>query len=157
MQHLAGLSQIRYVFVDPDRHDVVIGGPAQGWRYNEKGIAVGRESGKAAMYLDDLVTVLRTFAPHGPGYFNCQIVPREEGLRRIQQFVEESNAKDPLDAAAVGNWTKQLEQQLGLQDVEINGIPDDSRVAAVIFEADYRMKMIGIGVLPGGLGVPSVF
>jgi hypothetical protein len=65
---------------------VVIGGPAEGWRYNEKGIAVGRESGKAALFLDDFVTVLRTFAPHGPGYFNCQIVPREEGLRRIQQL-----------------------------------------------------------------------
>ena len=49
------------------------------------------------------------------------------------------------------------EQQLGLQDVEINGIPDDSRVAEVIFEADYRLKMIGVGELPGGPGVPSVF
>ncbi|HEX4071555.1 MAG TPA: DUF1598 domain-containing protein [Planctomycetaceae bacterium] len=157
MQHLAGLSHVRYVIVDPDQHDVVIGGPAEGWRYNEQGIAVGRESGKAALFLDDFVTVLRTFAPRGPGYFNCQIVPREEGLRRIQQFVEESHGKGPLDAAAVGNWTKQLQQQLGLQDVEINGVPDDSRVAEVIFEADYRLKMIGIGQLPGGPGVPSVF
>jgi hypothetical protein len=157
MQHLAGLSHVRYVFVYPDQHDVVIGGPAEGWCYNEKGIAVGRESGKAALFLDDFVTVLRTFAPHGPGYFNCQIVPREEGLRRIKQFVEESNAKGPLDAVAVCNWTKQLQQQLGLQDVEINGIPDDSRVAEVIFEADYRLKMIGIGKLPGGPGIPSVF
>ncbi len=135
----------------------MIGGPAEGWRYNEKGIAVGRESGKAALFLDDLVTVLRTFAPHGPGYFNCQIVPREEGLRRIKQFVEESNARGPLDPGAVRNWTNQLQQQLGLQDVEINGIPDDSRVAEVIFEADYRLKMIGIGKLPGGAGIPSVF
>jgi hypothetical protein len=157
MQHLAGLSQIRYVFVYPDQHDVVIGGPAQGWRYNEKGIAVGRESGKAALFLDDLVTVLRTFAPHGPGYFNCQIVPREEGLRRIKQFVEESNARGPLEPGAVRNWTNQLQQQLGLQDVEINGIPDDSRVAEVIFEADYRLKMIGIGKLAGVPGIPSVF
>lgn len=157
MQHLAGLSHIRYVFVYPEQHDVVIGGPAEGWRYNEKGIAVGRESGRATLFLDDFVTVLRTFAPHGPGYFNCQIVPREEGLRRIKQFVEESNAKGPLDAAAVRNWTNQLQQQLGLQDVEINGIPGDSRVAEVIFEADYRLKMIGIGKLPGGPGIPSVF
>jgi|HubBroStandDraft_6_1064221.scaffolds.fasta_scaffold08019_2 hypothetical protein len=157
MQHLAGLSHIQYVFVYPEQHEVVIGGPAEGWRYNEKGIAVGRESGRATLFLDDFVTVLRTFAPHGPGYFNCQIVPREEGLRRIKQFVEESNAKGPIDSNAVKNWTNQLQQQLGLQDVEINGIPDDSRVAAVIFEADYRLKMIGIGKLPGGSGIPSVF
>jgi hypothetical protein len=157
MQHLAGLSQIRYVFVYPDQHEVVIGGPAEGWRYNENGIAVGRESGRATLFLDDFVTVLRTFAPHGPGYFNCQIVPREEGLRRIKQFVEESNARGPIDSAAVKNWTNQLQQQLGLQDVEINGIPDDSRIAAVIFEADYRLKMIGIGKLSGGTGIPSIF
>jgi hypothetical protein len=136
---------------------VVIGGPAEGWRYNEKGIAVGRESGRATLFLDDFVTVLRTFAPHGPGYFNCQIVPRKEGLRRIKQFVEESNTRGPIDSTAVKNWTNQLQQQLGLQDVEINGIPDDSRVAAVIFEADYRLKMIGIGKLPGGSGIPSIF
>ncbi len=157
MQHLAGLSQIRYVFVYPDQHEVVIGGPAEGWRYNEKGIAVGRESGRATLFLDDFVTVLRTFAPHGAGYFNCQIVPREEGLRRIKQFVEESNARGPIDSKAVKNWTNQLQQQLGLQDVEINGIPDDSRVAAVIFEADYRLKMIGIGKLSAGSGIPSIF
>jgi len=157
MQHLAGISHIQYVFVYPEQHEVVIGGPAEGWRYNEKGIAVGRESGRATLFLDDFVTVLRTFAPHGPGYFNCQIVPREEGLRRIKQFVEESNAKGPIDSTAVKNWTNQLQQQLGLQDVEINGIPDDSRVAAVIFEADYRLKMIGIGKLPGGSGIPNIF
>ena len=62
-----------------------------------------------------------------------------------------------MTPAAVRNWTNQLQQQLGLQDVEINGIPDDSRVAEVIFEADYRLKMIGIGKLPGGPGIPSVF
>jgi Protein of unknown function (DUF1598) len=157
MQHLAGLSHTRYVCVDPDRHDVVIGGPAEGWRYNAQGIAVGRESGRATLFLDDFVTVLRTFAPQGAGYFNCQIVPREEGLRRIQQFVDESNARGPIDASAAKSWIDQLQQQLGLQDVEINGIPADSRVAAVIFEADYRLKMIGIGKLPGGPGIPSVF
>jgi hypothetical protein len=132
-----------------------LGGPAEGWRYNENGAAVGRESGRPSLYLDDLVTVIRTFAPRGAGYFNCQILPREDGLRNIKQFVEESNAAGPLDAASVGRWTNVLQQKLGLQDVEINGIADDSRVAQVIFEADYRLKLIGIGKLAGGPGIPS--
>ena len=157
MQHLAGLSQVRYVFVYPEQHEVIIGGPAEGWKYNESGAAVGRESNRPSLYLDDLVTVIRTFAPQGAGYFNCQIVPREDGLRNIKQFVEESNAAGPLDAASVQRWTKQLQQKLGLQDVEINGIADDSRVAQVIFEADYRLKLIGIGKLSGGPGIPSYF
>ena len=157
MQHLAGLTQIKYVFVYPDQNEVVIGGPAEGWKYDASGRAVARESARPSLFLDDLVTVLRTFSPRGSGYFNCQILPREEGLRRIQQFVQESNARGPLDAGQVSNWTKQLQRELGLQDVEINGVPVESRIAQVIFEADYRLKMIGIGKLHAGHGIPSYF
>jgi hypothetical protein len=157
MQHLAGLSHVRYVFIYPEQHEIVIGGPAEGWRYNESGLAVGRDSGAPTLYLDDLVTVLRTFSPRGTGYFNCLIVPREEGLRAIKQFVEESQAKGSLSAAAVRSWTHQLQQKLGLQDVQINGVPGDSRVAQVIVEADYRMKLIGVGKLDGGSGIPNYF
>ncbi len=157
MQHLAGLSQIRYVFVYPEEHEVVIGGPAEGWKYDASGRAVARESGRPSLFLDDLVTVLRTFSPRGAGFFNCQILPREEGLRRIQQFVQESNSKGPIDSAQLGNWTKRLQQELGLQDVEINGVPAESRIAQVIFEADYRLKLIGIGKLRAGDGIASYF
>jgi hypothetical protein len=155
MQHLAGLSQIKYVFVYPDQQEVIIGGPAEGWKYDATGRAVARESGRPSLFLDDLVTVLRTFSPRGAGYFNCQILPREEGLRRIRQFVEESNARGPIDSPSA--WSKRLQQQLGLQDVEINGVPVESRIAQVIFEADYRLKLIGIGKLRGGQGIPSYF
>ncbi|HXY34871.1 MAG TPA: DUF1598 domain-containing protein, partial [Planctomycetaceae bacterium] len=157
MQHLAGLTQIQYVFVYPDQHEVVIAGPAEGWKYDSLGRAVARESGRPSLFLDDLVTVLRTFSPRGAGYFNCQILPREEGLRRIQQFVQESNSRGPIDASQLGNWTKKLQQQLGLQDVDINGVPLESRIAQVIFEADYRLKLIGIGKLHAGHGIPSYF
>lgn len=157
MQRLAGLSQVRYVFVYPEEHEVIIGGPAEGWKYNENGLAVGREGGRPTLYLDDLVTVLRTFSPRGEGYFNCQIVPREEGLQKIKEFVEQSNARGPLTPGEMRTWTKQLQQALGLQDVKYVGIPDDSRVAQVTFEADYRLKLIGIGKLQGGPGIPSYF
>jgi hypothetical protein len=155
MQHLAGLSQIRYVFVYPEEHEVVIGGPAEGWKYDASGRAVARESGRPSLFLDDLVTVLRVFSPRGAGYFNCQILPREEGLRRIQQFVQESNARGPVDSVA--NYTKRLQQELGLQDVEVNGVPVESRIAQVIFEADYRLKLIGIGKLHAGHGIANYF
>ncbi|HET6327192.1 MAG TPA: DUF1598 domain-containing protein [Planctomycetaceae bacterium] len=157
MQHLAGLSQVRYVFVYPEQQEVVIGGPAEGWKYDASGRAVARESGRPSLFLDDLVTVLRTFSPRGAGYFNCQILPREEGLRRIQQFVQESSARGPIDSAQLSTWTKRLQQELGLQDVEINGVPVESRIAQVIFEADYRLKMIGIGKLHAGHGIASYF
>jgi hypothetical protein len=157
MQHLAGLTQIRYVFVYPEQQDVVIGGPAEGWKYDGNGRAVARESGRPSLFLDDLVTVLRTFSPRGAGYFNCQILPREEGLRRIQQFVQDSNSRGAIEASQLANYTKRLQQELGLQDVDINGVPVESRIAQVIFEADYRLKMIGIGKLHAGNGIPSYF
>jgi hypothetical protein len=135
----------------------VIGGPAEGWKYDVTGRPVARESGRPSLFLDDLVTVLRTFSPRGAGYFNCQILPREEGLRRIKEFVAASNNRGSLEPGAVAAWTKRLQQELGLQDVEINGVPAESRIAQVIFEADYRLKMIGIGKLRAGQGIPSYF
>ena len=35
MRQLAGLSQIQYVFVYPEEREIVIAGPAEGWKYNE--------------------------------------------------------------------------------------------------------------------------
>jgi hypothetical protein len=39
-----------------------------------------------------------------------------------------------------------LRTALGLQNVRIDGVPADTRFAHVLVEADYRMKMIGIGL-----------
>lgn len=162
MKHFAGLSQIRYVFVypgsgEPGSGEIVIGGPAEGWRYNENGLPVGIESGRPTLQLDDFVTVLRTFSPGGVGMFNCLIVPRQEGLKAVREFVNQSNAGGPLRPGQVGRWVEQLQQRLGLQDVEVGGVPAESRVARVIVEADYRMKLIGVGKLDGGPEIRSFF
>jgi hypothetical protein len=64
----------------------VIAGPAEGWRYDETGRAVGDESGRPTLQLDDLVTVLRTFTDGGRQIFGCSIDPRPEGLRRSRSL-----------------------------------------------------------------------
>ena len=157
MKHLAGLSQIKYVFLYPDEGEVVIGGPAEGWRIHETGLVVGAESGKPTLQLDDFVTVLRTFQHGGLGMFQCLIVPRQEGLKAIKDYADASSARGPISKGATKNWVAQLQNKLGLQDVEVNGVPHDSRVARVIVEADYRMKLIGVGKLAGGEDIPSYF
>jgi hypothetical protein len=157
MRQLAGLSQIQYVFVYPDNGEVVIGGPAEGWRYNEYGMPVGMESGRPTLQLDDLVTVLRTFTDGGRQMFGCSIDPRPEGLKELKEFAAASQAKGPLAAGQVRRWAEQLGQKLGRQDISVYGIPGDSRVARVIVEADYRMKLIGVGKLDGGPHVPDYF
>jgi hypothetical protein len=158
MKNLAGLTQLKYVVVDPQTRDVLLGGPAEAWKYDSHGNAVGVKSGRPTLQLDDFVTVLRTFLNDGPQSFGCSFNPRPEGLRQLQAFVQQSQARGPLPAgAAVKNWVGQLQQKLGPQDIELWGIPRDSRVARVVTEADYRLKMIGIGKLDGGPHIPSIF
>ena len=158
MKKLAGLYAVRYVFVYPETNEIVIGGPAEGWRYTKEGSAVGADSGRPTLQLDDLVTLLRTFSPGGHGVFGCSINPRQEGLKQLREFVMRSQARGPLMAGApVRNWVNQLQKQLGEQDIEIYGVPADTRVARIIVEADYRMKLIGIDKMDGGPGIPSFF
>ncbi|MEX0726359.1 MAG: DUF1598 domain-containing protein [Planctomycetaceae bacterium] len=157
MQHLAGLTEIKYIFIYPEEQEIVIAGPAEGWRYDERGQAIGSESGRPTLYLDDFVTVLRIFAPEGASAFSCSINPREEGLKALKDYVEKSQAGGPIRSTAVKGWVKQLQKKLGMQDIVLQGVPGDSRVARVITEADYRMKLIGIGKLKGPAGIESFF
>lgn len=157
MKNLAGITQLKYVVVDQKSRDVLIGGPSEAWKYDSNGNPVGVKSGRPTLQLDDLVTVLRTFSKEGSQNFGCSFNPRQEGLQQLQAFVEKSNARGPLEAGAVKGWVNQLQSKLGPQDIELWGVPRDSRVARVVTEADYRLKMIGIGKLEGGAHVPSIF
>lgn len=157
MRQLAGLSEIQYVFVDPEQHEIVLAGPAEGWSYNEQGQPVGLSTGRPTLQLDDLVTVLRTFSPAGMNIFGCSIDPKAENLQALKDFVAQSQARGPLANGQAGRWARQLQDKLGLQDVSVYGVPADSRIARVIVEADYRMKLIGIGKLDGGSQIPDYF
>ena len=156
MAQLAGLSQIKYVFAVPESNEIIIAGPAQGWQYNEQGQPVSVRDGQPTLQLDDLVTVLRTFA-RGNADFGCSINTRDEGVKALKQFVEKSQAKGPVSSAAVRPWVNQIQQKLGRQDVVVWGVPAESRVARVIVEADYRMKLIGINKLDAGKEIPGYF
>jgi hypothetical protein len=156
MARLAGLSQIKYVVVLADTHEIVIGGPADAWQYNAQGLPAGASTGRPTLQLDDLVIVLRTFA-RGDADFGCSINTRDAGVRALTDYVQKSQSAGPLSSASVRHWVTQLQQKLGRQDIEIWGVPSDSRVARVIVEADYRMKLIGIDKLNAGRSIPSYF
>ena len=59
IRYLAGLQRVQYVFVYPDQHDIVLAGPAEGWKLNAEGEVVGNVSGRPVLQLDDLVVALR--------------------------------------------------------------------------------------------------
>ena len=156
MQLMGGMTQVTHVFFYPQDSDIVLAGKAEAWKYNDAGIPVGVESGKPISRLDDFVDVLRAFASNEQRHFSCSINPRQEGLKKLKDFVERSS-KSPLAAGnGVRNFVTQAQQQLGRQDIVYSGIDPESRVARVIIEADYRMKLVGIGRYPEAK-IPSVF
>ncbi len=155
MKYLGGLTGVKYIFVMPEEKDLVIAGPGEAWRYDARGSAVGAVSGRPMLQLDDLVVLLRTFGPGGERVFGCSIDPRAANLKSTKEYL--ASIKGPLAPGALGGWLQQIENRMGLQDIRIYGVPAESRIARTIVDADYRMKLIGIGKLAGVKQIPSIF
>ena len=142
---MGGLTKITHIFVYPEDAEIVVAGSAESWDYNDNGVAIGTESGRPVLQLDDFVDVLRTFTGSGQKFFSCSIDPRPEGLKALKDYVNATSKRPLSPGGGVRTWTAQLQKKLGMQDIVYSGISPQSRVARVIIEADYRMKLIGIG------------
>lgn len=152
---IAGLSRIDFLFVFPETGDIVIAGPAGDWSVDGQGRKISTQTNRPTLNLDDLVTLTRTFGRGGSDGFVCTIDPKKTQVAAVQDFVNKNRRS--LNAKTAATFTQQLEQQLGLQNVRVQGVPQDSRIASVIVEADYRMKEIGIGKRQGPKGMKSYF
>jgi len=89
---------------------------------------------------------LRAFPPQGrdTSLVSVSIDPTKEGLANMQQFLTRLGGRAvPAQTRFISEG---LRQSLGLQNVTITGVPADSHFAEVLVEADYRMKLIGIGL-----------
>ncbi len=147
MKHLAGLTRIQYVFYYPETQDIVLAGPAEGWFEDASGRVIGLESGQPILELQDLVVALRAFPPAektNPLVF-CSIDATPEGLTRMQQFL------DKIGRTFYNDINEQfivdgLRESLGMQVISLGGISANTHFAQVMVEADYRMKLIGIGL-----------
>lgn len=154
MRNMAGLHKIQYIFLYPDSRDIVIAGPAGVWAADQEGRQRHVASGEPVLQLDDLVVVLRN-ARHEGGRFTCSITPRRENLAATQAYLNEA-AKTPLKSPAQrDNWLAKIRTLMGKQDITVEGLDPQTRTARVIVEADYRMKLIGMGLEEGVLGVTS--
>jgi len=146
MRYLAGLLRCRYVFLYPESNDIVIAGPAEGWRTDAVGRVVGANTGRPVLQLQDLVVALRTFPPgkSGQPVISCSIDPTPEGLASMQQFLR------GIGTSAVPSQTQfivnGLRNSLGHQKISVKGVSPKTNFARVLVEADYRMKLIGIGL-----------
>lgn len=146
MRYLAGLTRIRNVFVFPESGEIVISGPAEGFVPNVASRMVGVFTGRATLELQDLVVALRAFPPAGQAteVLMVSIDPSKEGLASLQQFLIDIQGRiTPADAERIALG---LKQRLGLQTIQILGVSPKTHFAQVMVEADYRMKLIGIGL-----------
>ena len=147
MRYLAGLTGISHVFLYPDTGDVVVAGPAEGFM-DEYRRPRGRHPYRAAtLQLEDLVVALRAFPPAGQPTkaLLVSIDPTQEGLAADAAVPGPTSVVGSLPRDA-GRIASGLKENLGLQTVRIEGISPKTHFAQVLVEADYRMKLIGIGL-----------
>lgn len=154
MLNLGGLTSIEYVFYYPETKEIVIAGPAEGFYKNAAGRYVGLTSGKATLQLEDLVVAMRAFNPNDRAthQIGCSIDPTAEGLQKMQQFLSSLRGIRPSDANRIAMG---LRENLGKQVVSVYGVSPNTHFAQVLVEADYRMKMIGIGLEQPAADIPS--
>jgi hypothetical protein len=148
---LGGLQQIRYVFVYPEQKDIVLVGPAEGWKVDARGNVVGITTGKAVMMLDDLLVALRSTAGAGRDEITCSIDPTPEGLQQLKLHLAGLHVMGDPQQTAAG-----IEQATGRQQITFSGVPATSHFAEVLLAADYRMKRLAMNFDPSPIrALPS--
>ena len=153
METLAGLKRIKYILVYPESGDIVLAGPAGDWRRDAEGRYVDVEKGAPVLNLDDLVVTLRN--SYGPGKFVCSIDPRKDNLAAAKG-VNEKWSKQPLRSSAQRmQWLGEVRDAIGRQDIRVEGIDPRTRAGRILVEADYRMKLVALGLEEGTPGLTS--
>jgi hypothetical protein len=153
---LAGLTRVQYVFVyprsgqaeGPGVGEIVLAGPAEPWVTDASGRVVGTETGSPTVLLEDVVAAVRAFPPGQPvdRAVGCSIDPKQEGLAAMQAYLKSIGTVNPR--ASTADIVTGMRQALGLQTVTVDGVSPATHFAQVLVEADYRMKLIGIGLEP---------
>lgn len=151
VQYLAGLQRVKYVFVYPDRQDIVLAGPAEGWKIDVLGNIVGATTNRPVLMLDDLLIALRTGASSRTEPITCSIDPTPEGLKQLNALLSRLRTIGNPDETLA-----QIEEALGPQMVTVTGVPGNSRFARTMVAADFRMKRLAMNFEPAPVkGMPS--
>jgi hypothetical protein len=160
LEKLAGLTRIQYVFVYPADGDtageIVVAGPAEPWVTDPaSGRVIGAETGSPTILLEDLATAIRAFAPGHPQdrLVGCSIDPTKEGLAAMQAFLAKTGRVNPQGDTA--DIVAGMKEALGEQKVSVQGVSPATHFANVMVEADYRMKLVGIGLEPPPVKMPT--
>lgn len=151
IEFVAGLQRVRYVFALPERQDIVLVGPAEGWQMDGMGNVVGKTTGLPVLLIDDLMAALRSGPQSRVEAITCSIDPTVEGLQRVQDLVSRMRTIGDPDATADA-----IEQALGPQRITVTGIAATSHFARTLVAADFRMKRLAMNFEEAPVsGLPS--
>jgi hypothetical protein len=150
---LGGLTRVEYIYVYPERNDIVLSGPSEPWTVGANGAIVGTKSGRPIVLLDDLLNAMKSVHNAERTGISVSIEPTEQGVVRLNQLL--SQVRD----ASQANW-KRLEaamcEAFGPQQIKLEGVSSDSHIARIILAADYKMKLYGMKLAePPVAGLPS--
>ena len=149
IKYLAGLQRIQYVFADPDNHDIILAGPAEGWKVGPSGDVVGLTTNQPVVMLADLVVALQTVEAARTEGLTCSIDPTAEGRKNLDILFARTRMFSPELLPAV-------QSALGPQAITLTGVPEDSHLARVLVAADYHLKRISMGIDPSPVkGIPN--
>lgn len=153
VEFLAGLQRIEYVFVDKDKEDVILAGPAEPWKLRPDGFVVGEVTGGSTMRLADLVVALRSVESARQEGISCSIEPTPEGRLRLQQLLRRIKLRPGQNPAV---FEASMREAFGPQMIQLTGIPTDSRYARTLVAADFEMKRVAMGLTDSPVnGLPS--
>ena len=154
IRYLGGLTSIEYIIAVPEENDILLIGPAEGWRTDAAGNVVGNQTGQPILVFEDFLTALRLWhQPTPPTSATCSITPTSDvaaKLARLHQRFPNINANN-ADA-----YSAELEEIYGENPITITGAPATSRFARILVAADFQMKRIALGLEPSNVrGIPS--
>ena len=144
IRYLAGLQRVSHVLFYPEIGDVVVAGPAEGWKQLPTGEVVGIKSNRPALQLDDLLVALRFAFDDTPvaSFIGCSIEPTAGGIKNYAAYMRKIGR---IDRSRVQQLFAGMEQAMGPQAVKLYGVPGESRFASKLVAADYRLKRIALG------------
>lgn len=139
--YLAGLQRIEYVLVYPEEGDIVLAGPGEGWRVDDKGNVIGVTTGRPVLQLDDLLVALRSVEDARRVGISCSIDPSQEGRQRLDELLKKLKVFSPQVPGMI-------EKAMGPQQISLTGVPTTSHFARILVAADYRMKRYAMKLEP---------
>lgn len=145
IRFLAGIQRIQYVFVYPEQNDVVLAGPGEGWKPDDKGNYIGITTGRPVLRFEDFVLAMRSVENARQGGISVSIDPTPEGRQRVDQVNKQIGAVSTNQIPAI---LDAFEKAMGPQVISIRGVPKTSHFARTLVASDYRMKRIAMELQP---------